>query len=113
MKYLTLDDKLDRRVFIKDVGWISAGLFSATLGGCECLIQAIKNRPTRRRLRTGSLEVDAALAHYKQAVTAISALPSGHPRSWSAQAAIHGTAAGFNLCQHGTDQLFSGHRASL
>src|SRR5207247_2105898 len=83
-----LADKLDRRVYIKGVGWISAGLFFATLGGCECLIQAIKNRPTRRRLRTGSVEVDAAIATYKQAVTAMSALPSGDPRSWSAQAAI-------------------------
>ena len=113
MKYLTLDDKLDRRVFIKGVGWISAGLFFATLGGCECLIQAIKNRPTRRRLRTGSVEVDAAIATYKQAVTAMSALPSGDPRSWSAQAAIHGTAAGFNFCQHGTVHFFSWHRAYL
>jgi tyrosinase len=107
------DHKVGRRVFIKGLGWIGSGLLFATLGGCECLIESIKNRPVRRRLRTGSAEVDAAIATYKQAVTAMKALSSSDPRSWSAQAGLHGTASAFNFCQHGTDHFFSWHRAYL
>ena len=42
------------------------------------------------------------------------ALPAGDPRSWTAQAGIHGTVSGgFNFCQHGTDHFFDWHRAYL
>src|ERR1043165_10086326 len=71
-----LNDKFDRRVFIKGLGWISAGLLFATLGGCETLLEQIKNRPTRRRLRTGSPEVDAVIETLKQGVTLMNGLPS-------------------------------------
>jgi tyrosinase len=109
-----LNDKFDRRVFIKGLGWISAGLLFATLGGCETLLEQIKNRPTRRRLRTGSPEVDAVIETLKQGVTLMNGLPSSDPRSWIAQAAIHGTVAGgFRFCQHGTNHFFSWHRAYL
>ena len=110
-----LDQKnIDRRVFIKGLGWVSAGLLLSTLGGCESCVEQIANRPTRRRLRTGSPEVDAAIAIYKDAVTQMKALPGTNPRSWDAQAAIHGTVAGgFNFCEHGTDHFFSWHRAYL
>lgn len=106
---------LNRRVFIKGVGYVSLGLvFSTMLGGCESIIEQIKNRPIRRRLRTGSAEVDAAIAIYKDAVNKMKALPASNPRSWAAQAALHGTVAGgFNFCQHGTDHFFSWHRAYL
>jgi tyrosinase len=114
MKYHILDDKFDRRIFIKSLGWIGTGLLFATMGGCESLFEQIRNRPTRRRVRAGSPEVDAALETYKQAVTLMKALPSSDRRSWSAQAGIHGTVAGgFNLCQHNTDHFFSWHRAYL
>ncbi len=105
----------DRRIFIKGLGAVSLSLVSATLfGGCESLIEKIKNRPIRRRLRTGSAAVDNDIAIYNAAVAAMKALPSGDPRSWTAQAAIHGSAAGgFNLCQHGTQHFFSWHRAYL
>ena len=106
---------LNRRVFIKGLGFVSLSLvFATVLGGCETLIEQIKNRPVRRRLRTGSPEVDNAIAIYKDAVTKMQALPSSNPRSWAAQAAIHGTVAGgFNFCQHGTVHFFSWHRAYL
>lgn len=104
----------DRRVFIKGLGVVSLGLILSTLGGCESFIKKIKNRPVRRRLRTGSPEVDAAIATYKNAVAAMKALPSSDPRSWAAQAALHGSViGGFNFCQHGTDHFFSWHRAYL
>jgi tyrosinase len=105
----------DRRIFIKGLGAVGLGLISATLfGGCESLIEKIKNRPIRRRLRTGSTAVDNDIAIYNAAVAAMKALPSSDPRSWVAQAIIHGTASGgFNLCQHGTQHFFSWHRAYL
>lgn len=115
MNSIDEDTHLTRRVFIKGVGYLSLGLiFSTMLGGCETLIKQIRNRPVRRRLRTGSAEVDADIAIYKDAVEQMKALPAGNPRSWSAQAALHGTVAGgFNFCQHGTNHFFSWHRTYL
>lgn len=104
-----------RRVFIKGLGWVGLGLVSATLlGGCESIRESIRNRPIRRRLRIGSAVVDNDIAIYRDAVAAMKALPNSDPRSWFAQAAIHGTAGvGFNLCHHGTQHFFSWHRAYL
>ena len=113
MPHEPLNLNVDRRVFIKGLGYVSAGLFLATLGGCESCVEQIKNRPVRRRLRTGSAEVDAAIATYKNAVAAMKALPASNPRSWSAQAAIHGSSTAFNFCHHGTVHFFSWHRAYL
>lgn len=111
---VALDERLDRRVFIKGLGWVGAGLLFGTLGGCECLYKEIQHRPIRRRLRTGSPEVDAAIATYKQAVTLMNGLAPADPRNWGAQAGIHGTVAGgFRFCQHGTSHFFSWHRAYL
>lgn len=105
----------ERRIFIEGLGAVGLGLINATLlGGCETLKEKIKNRPIRRRLRTGSAAVDNDIAIYRDAVAAMKALPNSDPRSWFAQAAIHGTAGvGFNFCHHGTDHFFSWHRAYL
>ncbi|NOT57907.1 MAG: hypothetical protein HOP18_25165 [Deltaproteobacteria bacterium] len=115
MDYVRLNATVDRRVFIRGLGALSLGLLLGPfLGGCEGCLETIKNRPIRRRLRTGSTEVDADLATYSQAVSLMKALPASDPRSWTHQAGIHGTVAGgFNLCQHGTDHFFSWHRAYL
>jgi len=113
-EYLDASDGLDRRVFVKGLGYVGIGLVLTLFGGCERFCEQIRNRPTRRRLRTGSAEVDAAVATYRKAVAAMKALPASDKRSWAAQAGIHGTVAGgFNLCQHGTDHFFSWHRAYL
>jgi tyrosinase len=104
-----------RRGFLKGAGGAALGLFLASsLGGCESLLEAIRNRPTRKRLNTASPGAQADVQTYRAAVAAMQALPSSDPRSWAAQAAIHGTVAGgFNLCQHGTPHFFSWHRAYL
>lgn len=104
-----------RRLFIQGLGSVGLGLLSATMfGGCETILEQIRNRPIRRRLRTGSTAVDNDIAIYRDAVAAMKALPNSDPRSWFAQAAMHGTAnVSFNLCQHGTDHFFSWHRAYL
>jgi len=107
---------LSRRVFIKGLGFVSVALLMGTMGGCDKLAEAIRNRPTRRRLRTGSPEVDADIATYKQAVTLMKDLDNTNPgdtRSWKNQAAIHGVVGHFNFCEHGTDHFFDWHRAYL
>lgn len=108
---------LSRRVFIKGVGLVSLGLFMTTLGGCEALLDAIRHRPIRRRLRTGSADVDADIATYRHAVEMMKALDSTNPtdqRSWRNQASIHGSVAGgFNFCEHGNEHFFDWHRAYL
>ena len=121
MEYLTPKDFEDndplsavsRRVFIKGLGFVSVSLLVGTMGGCDKLADAIKNRPVRRRLRTGSAEVDADINTYRSAVQAMKALPANNPISWEAQAAIHGNASSFTFCEHGTDHFFDWHRAFL
>lgn len=115
MNYLDQPSDMNRRVFVKGLGLVSLGLVtSAMFGGCEQLIKDIQNRPVRRYLRTGSPEVQHALDVYREAVIKMRALPDSDPRSWNAQAALHGTVSGgFNLCQHGTVHFFSWHRAYL
>ena len=120
MEYLTPKDFADdnplsnvsRRVFIKGLGFVSVALLVSTLGGCDQLADAIKNRPVRRRLRTGSPEVDADINTYRTAVQEMKNL-SNNPISWDAQAAIHGNAINFTFCEHGTDHFFDWHRAYL
>jgi tyrosinase len=105
---------ISRRVFVKGIGFVSVGLVLGTMGGCEELAEEIKHRPIRRRLRTGSAAVDKDIATYKHAVELMKALPASDPRSWTAQAGVHGTVAGgFLYCQHGTDHFFDWHRAYL
>jgi len=97
-----------RRVFIKGLGFVSVSLILSTLGGCDKLAEAIRNRPVRRRLRTGSPEVDADINTYRTAVAAMKGL--GNAIGWNAQAAIHGTiAGGFNFCEHSTQTVFAQH----
>ena len=102
-----------RRVFVKGLGFVGVSLLLSTLGGCDKWLEQIKNRPVRRRLRTGSAEVDADIATYRQAVELIKALPSADQRNWVAEATIHGTPAAFNMCEHGTVHFFDWHRAYL
>ena len=116
MGNISLPSDPSRRVFVKGIGFVSVGLILGVLGGCEQLADDIKNRPIRRRLRTGSPEVDADIATYTQAVTLMKGLDTTNPadpRSWSNQAAIHGVPAHFNFCQHGTEHFFDWHRAYL
>ena len=113
--YFSEPEDAGRRIFIKGLGFVSLSLVSGLLlGGCESILEHIRNRPIRRRLRTGSAAVDNDIAIYADAVAAMKALPNSDPRSWFAQSAIHGTAGvSFNFCHHGTQHFFSWHRAYL
>jgi tyrosinase len=111
-----MSNELDRRVFVKGVGYVSLGLVLGFMGGCEDWAKKIANRPVRRRLRTGSADVDADIATYKAGVTAMKALDTSNPadpRGWAKQAAIHGVGCCFNFCEHGTPHFFDWHRGYL
>src|ERR1043166_3062765 len=115
MEYLTPKDFEDsdplstvsRRVFIKGLGFVSVSLLVGTMGGCDKLADAIKNRPVRRRLRTGSSEVDADINTYRNAVAAIKG--NNGSTGWEAQALIHGNNVQFTFCEHGTIHFFDWH----
>ena len=113
---ITFADHLpQRRGFLKGMGGAALGLvLASTLGGCESILEAIRNRPVRRRLNATSAAVQPQVQIYRAAVAAMQALPAADPRCWAKQAGMHGTVAGgFNLCQHGTPHFFSWHRAYL
>jgi hypothetical protein len=71
------------------------------------------------RRNVGGMNVfDPVIAAYRKAVAAMRALPGSDPRSWTYQAAIHGTLAGppqtaWNTCQHGNYFFWSWHRMYL
>ena len=76
---------------------------------CDC---SWPIRPNIRTLSTTQLE------SLRKGVAAMRALPASDRRSWTFQAAIHGTDAGppnplFNQCEHGTLQFFTWHRGYL
>ncbi|HEY6978658.1 MAG TPA: tyrosinase family protein, partial [Chitinophagaceae bacterium] len=104
----------NRREFLKDTGITASFLLFLTLGGIESCARQTRSRPIRRRINPASPDSMAALDIYKDAVAQMRALPSSNPRSWSAQARIHGTiSAGFNKCPHGTWFFLPWHRFYL
>ena len=114
MDWLHQDQMPQRRAFLRHAGGVGLGLWvAASLGGCESILKAIRERPTRYRLGSNSADALSHLQTYRAAVQAMKALPASDPCSWAAQAGIHGTASGFNFCQHGTPHFFSWHRAYL
>jgi tyrosinase len=71
-----------------------------------------------RRDVGGLTATDPIIVSYANAVTAMKALPANDPRSWSYQAAIHGTTVtpaltAWNTCEHGTYYFWSWHRMYL
>jgi Common central domain of tyrosinase len=71
-----------------------------------------------RRNVGGMNAYDPVIAAYRKAVAAMQALPTTDPRSWSYQAAIHGTfttppQTAWNTCQHGNYFFWSWHRMYL
>jgi len=80
-----------RRDFLKEVGVLSAASLALWAGGCESCVQQIQNRPTRKNIQNlwAANPSDPIITTYKNAVTAMKALPSSDPRSWEGQAQIH------------------------
>ena len=97
-----------RRSALQTLGSLAlSGLAPVTLGGCESLLEQIRNRPVRRSLRTLP-STDPVIETYRAAVAAMKALPSSDRRSWNAQAQIH-----FDHCPHGNWFFLPWHRAYL
>ena len=85
---------------------IMAAAASAFFGGCEKIIEDIRNRPVRRNITAPEAADD--IATYKAAVTAMKALPASDPRQWNNQANIHQ-----NSCPHGNWFFLPWHRIYL
>lgn len=103
--------KQTRRDFIKLLSKGSISLFTlSALGGCETLLQAIRNRPVRRDI-SGLSPTDPIIQTYKDAVDQMKSMDSSdpsNPRNWNNQAQIH-----FNHCPHGNWYFLPWHRAYL
>jgi tyrosinase len=115
---LLADIPITRKDFLKGLGTLSGLSVIMLTGGCEELAAAIRNRPTRRRIRTGSTEAENMVNLYRNAVEQMKGLPTTDPRNWKNQATIHGWApgagpGGFNFCAHNNDHFFTWHRAYL
>jgi tyrosinase len=99
-----------RRDFLKDAGALSMASLALWAGGCESCLQQIQNRPTRKNIQTlwSANPSDPVITTYKNAVTAMKALPASDPRSWEGQAQIH-----FNKCIHRNWLWLPWHRVYL
>ena len=107
--------KHSRRRFIATAG---AAASAAILGPSLFNVTKVFAAPVVRRDIGGLSASDPIITGYKTAVTAMKALPATDPRSWSYQAAIHGTYAtpshtAWNTCEHHTKFFWSWHRMYL
>ncbi len=107
--------KHSRRRFIATAGAAaSAAIIAPSIFNLGTVFAA----PFVRRNLGGLSATDPIIIGYKTAVTAMKALPATDPRSWSYQAAIHGTHASgshiaWNTCEHGTYFFWPWHRIYL
>jgi hypothetical protein len=106
----------NRRQFLVATGVaVSAAVTEHTLLNPKRVLAASFTRKDVGGLTASSPEI----VSYAKAVTAMQALPATDPRSWSYQAAIHGTLApcpcptSWNTCEHGTEFFWSWHRMYL
>ncbi|MBI3563374.1 MAG: tyrosinase family protein [Gammaproteobacteria bacterium] len=98
---------LTRRDFLKSLGNSAALLLLASTGGCEAILQAIRDRPVRRCISSLAAN-DPIIETYKAAISAMQALPAGDLRNWTKQAEIH-----LNHCPHSNWFFLPWHRAYL
>jgi tyrosinase len=103
-----------RRQFVK----VGLGT-SATVAALAATGRRALAVPPRTRRDVGALTASHSLiVSYRKAVAAMKALPASDPRSWTYQAAIHGTLTtpvqtAWNTCAHGSYFFWSWHRMYL
>jgi hypothetical protein len=107
--------KHSRRRFIAAAG---AATSAAILTPSLLNVSRVFAAPFVRRDIGGLAASDPIISGYKTAVTAMKALPATDQRSWTYQAAIHGTHSGlaktaWNTCEHHTYFFWSWHRMYL
>ncbi len=74
---------IDRRQFVKLMGSSGVALYTlGMLGGCESLLEQIRNRPTRKNISTLANN-DPIVEAYRAAVSAMRALPNSDRRNWT------------------------------
>ena len=111
-----MKDKITRRRFIKTAGVaVSAAIIVPAAFDLESIVQAA---PVMRRSIAGLTASSPAIVSYRNAITAMKALPDSNPISWGYQAGIHATSGpgGFtawNTCEHHTFFFWSWHRMYL
>ena len=89
---------------------IGAGVIASSVAGIVALAQA---QPPLRRSLHGMASNDPILQAWRDGVRLLKAQPASNPVSWANFAAIHGSAAGFNICPHGNWYFLPWHRAYL
>jgi hypothetical protein len=105
-----------RRRFLRTAGAAaSVAILGQSLSGGGAALPA----PTFVRRDIGGLSAsDRVIVSYRKAITAMKALPASDPRSWTYQAAIHGTLlsppqTAWNTCEHHTAFFWPWHRMYL
>jgi hypothetical protein len=107
--------KHSRRRFLTTAGAAaSVAIFGPSFFDSSTVLAA----PGVRRDLGGLAATDPIITGYQTAVTAMKGLSANDPRSWSYQAAIHGTytmpdKVAWNTCEHGTYFFWSWHRMYL
>lgn len=97
----------------------SVGMSAICVPLLEAPRAAARRQTTVVRRDVGGLSAsDPIIVAYKTAVQAMKALPASDPRSWTYQAAIHGTFAtpvqpAWNTCEHGSYWFWPWHRMYL
>jgi tyrosinase len=98
---------LTRRDFMKGASALGIAGVALWTGACEKACEQIKNRPTRRNIANLPAN-DPIIQTYKDAVSAMKALPNSDGRNWNKQADIHN-----NKCPHQNWWFLPWHRAYL
>jgi len=107
---------LSRRLFFARAG---AAATLSLLGQTGLQLQPASAASLFVRRNVGGMNAfDPVITAYRKAVGAMRTLPASDPRSWTYQAAIHGTLSGppqtaWNTCQHGNYFFWSWHRMYL
>lgn len=105
-----------RRVFFARAG---AAASLTLLGQAGLEVQPVSAASLFVRRNVGGMNAfDPVISAYRKAVAAMRTLPATDPRSWTYQAAIHGTfttppQTAWNTCQHGNYFFWSWHRMYL
>jgi hypothetical protein len=108
---------LNRRSLLKSGAAVVAGAMSQTFTGIPALA-AYAVGPTVRRNAFTMAASDPILVGYRNAITAMRALPTNNPCSWTYQAAIHGTTltpvlTAWNTCHTDARFFWAWHRMYL
>ena len=106
--------KTNRRRFLTTLGATA----SATLLAPSVFDFKAFGSPFVRPDMSGLSAADPIILGYQTAIAAMQALPASDVRSWTYQAAIHGTTimpaqTAWNTCQHGTHLFWAWHRMYL